>query len=251
MKVKTEEQLLEAIEAARKYGTVTFTSSNPEGDRQKVYRMLRAIKANTMPLFPNEYDFTVGTGKGGTVTIKRDTEEAMLFVPTPEKEVQQAIEKKKRRKKVPTWIEKELNDCSQLEQAVAASPERDKYPDKVKLYAEFFDTRRIAADHYMDFYETGVEDEPLYNVIKYRSPFDPKFDRLVVTAFTPHHVPPDVFPDGPLTTRQKLADNARRRGEIPVESRSPEDRAELKRLLEEHERLLKLLDEEDKDKPPL
>jgi hypothetical protein len=230
MKVKSEDELLKLIELARERGTISFLSDNMEGDRQKLYRVIRGIES--MPLFPHEYKFVIRASKQ-VITIDRKDEATIVLVDRPVISSKTIVEKPKKQRRLPEWIVKHLEEVATVEQLVNQQADQGQW---IEL-KQRIDTRLIAVEHYLELFELKhLKDEPLIELIK-TSFSNERFDQLVIKAFDPQHY--DEAPE-PMTRRQLLA---KRMGEIR-NSQDPEDVKEFKRLLEDHEQLIKKEDEE-------
>jgi len=233
MKVKSEAEILELLKIAKEHGEVTFLSKHVEGDRQKIYRVLRALEEE-MPLLRGEYEFTVrGSAKHGAVTIEQKKEETTLIVPRPPEVVKQVVEKPKRDQKKPAfiedveqkikdrelWVQKHIHEAT-LEQL------RDEH--------EVAMIRRIAIEYYLE-----TKDEVFIPVIKCETRDWPE---QVQAAFNPYFgVVEERKEYKELTDREKIIWLAERIGEV-INSTSAEEQRELEQLIREKERLQKLED---------
>jgi hypothetical protein len=229
----TEEVLLKLIELARSKGSITFQSDAPESDRQKLYRIKR--NGNPLPLFPDEFNFSVHTTKD-SVTIEMIKDPLVILLDQPVKEIKTVVEKPKRAKKIPDWItkQKHLEECAEVEQLIAQAAD----PKLYDWLQQRVDTRRIAVEHYIELFEEKMlKDGALIDLIKTSFSHD-RYDQFVIRAFAPHCYV-DEF-ESPMTRREQLA---QRMGEIR-NSQDPADIREFRRLLEEHTQLVKKEDEQ-------
>jgi len=226
MKIKSEDELMRLIEMAREHGTVSFLSDNLEGDRQKLYRIIRTIES--MPLFPSEYEFVVRAAtREKIITIDRKDQITTIIVGRPQKATKQITVEKQVIKKQPAWLKQWRDEIKLVEEKnpsfIQGNPNcRDAW--------EYFDTLKNIMDTYMDL----DDDELLEKAI--RGTYE-DFTTNLVAAFLPQYVKPKVVE---LTRREELA---KRMGEIR-NSQDPADIREFGHLLEEHERLIKREDEQ-------
>jgi len=230
-----DEVFMRLIEQAHKDGQVTFKTDDIERDRQKLYRINRAESKNEQMSLFHQAKLKIETDKGeGTITLLAQVKRKIELVVNGVKEERVVVAAKpKRKKKEPFWIERWKKDIATARERnptfVFENPQcRDAW--------EYFDSIEYA----MDLYEEG--DDELEEAIRGIHELFPK--RL---AEWHGYKKEEILKDGPLTIADKIRANVKQRGDLDMNQ--PGMKQELMRLLDEHERLLKLRDEEDSKKP--
>jgi len=230
-------ELQKIIDEARKNGSITFETDDYERDRSKLYRLLQAEqKGPQLPLFPLK-PLGIKTNKERsriTVAIKEEKIK-IVAVKSNTDEKPTAVIPVKKRKKEPRWIERWREDIVKAEE----NPQFHKDNPACRDAWEYFDSLKFVMDLYME-----EEDDELESAI--RDTYE-NFTKHLFTYFG-KYVDKELKAIEQATLTDKIILNVKRRGELSPESTNAEERRELKYLLDEHERLLKLKDEEDSRK---
>ena len=223
--MKSETELHKLVKEAQERGSVIFATEDYKGDRQKLYRMKQAFE-DQFPVLAATWAFKLKRVKPNGLKILF-WEEQKTEIIEEKKEVKQVVVKPKKQPKMLRWIEKELGWIADAERLY-----KEKVGSVPKDTAEFFDTRKVAAQYYMELLADDIEDFGLEKVIR-ASSADESFVPLVLAAYG--------FADyksKPKTIDEQIVENAKLIAET-----EPGDL--LDKLVEMQERLRKLRDEQD------